>query len=126
MFKYKEKNMCAPTTGDLRKAERIGMDVYKQHQGHNDQSDAMRHAEWNRRMAEKLGQTKAHIIGSGYELKGLFTEKTPLRQYFKESNMDLSNNAEGLAAHREKRAVNPNNLVTSPDSPERYRIKKRY
>ncbi len=76
---------------------------------HNDLGDAMRHAEWNRRMVEETNLFTAWTVGVGYEVSGLIKG-----QPLKEASMDLHNNAVGRNAGAIGKPVNPNDLVTSP------------
>lgn len=93
--------------------------------GHNDASDAMRHAEASRRIAENAGQFAAEAAGFGHEManwrRTLLTHGSPGGPYERseipppgqnldEMNMDLRNNAEGRRAARERRPVDPRNL----------------
>ena len=100
--------------------------------GHNDASDAMRHAEASRRIAENAGQLAAQTAGLGHEMvnwrRTLLTHgpsggpyersriPTP-GQNLDEMNMDFRNNAEGRRAAQEHRPNDPRNLQTLPLTP---------
>lgn len=73
---------------------------------HNNAADAMRHAETSRRLAVGAGPLFSHVAGAGHELKNILIDGMPLR----ESAMDLRNNAEGLRAASDGRAVRRENL----------------
>ncbi len=60
-------------------------------------------------MAKELGGTYAWIYGTGHELQNLI-HGGPLS----ESQMDLQNNAEGRAAAKGNRPIDPKNLQKSP------------
>ncbi|NDV23962.1 RHS repeat-associated core domain-containing protein [Desulfovibrio sp. JC022] len=77
---------------------------------HNNEGDAMRHAEWSRRMTEDLGPARAWAFGTAHEIDGLINKNQP----WNEAMMDIHNNAVGRAAGKAKRAVNNNNLQKSP------------
>jgi RHS repeat-associated protein len=79
---------------------------------HNDLGDAMRHAEWNRRMVEETNTFTAWVAGTGHEVDNLLSDGWEWR----ESMMDLHNNAEGRTAGQQDRPVNVNNLRTMPGS----------
>jgi hypothetical protein len=82
---------------------------------HNDIGDAMRHAEWNRRMVEETNSFTAWTAGVGHEVEGLL-QGQPLS----EAMMDLHNNAVGRAAGSAGMPVDPNRLITSPDNASSY------
>ena len=84
---------------------------------HNDIGDAMRHAEWNRRMVEEINTFTAWVAGTGHEIDNLLRGGIGT---WNESMMDLYNNTVGRAAGREKRPVNHNELQTSPKSGFQY------
>ncbi|TDT92002.1 RHS repeat domain-containing protein [Pseudodesulfovibrio indicus] len=77
---------------------------------HNNEGDAMRHAEWSKRMAEELGGGTSWLFGVGHEIDGLINSDQP----WGEAMMDLHNNAEGRAAAREKRPVDRSKLQKAP------------
>lgn len=77
--------------------------------GHNDESDALRHAETARLLSEKLGPALTDFLGRNREyLEALQGQPRG------ETAMDINDNAEGVAAYRERRPVNVKNLQTSP------------
>ena len=80
-------------------------------QGHNDLSDAMRHANWMRLTRWETNNFTAWAAGVGHEIDGLLGGSP-----WKECMMDLHNNREGRRANAESRLVDPSNLVTSPAS----------
>ena len=95
---------------NFERAREIARDeLQKRPTQHNDAGDAMRHAEWNRRMVDEINSFTAWTAGVGHEIEGLL-QGQPLN----EAMMDLLNNAEGRAAGNEGRPVDPNNLITSP------------
>ncbi|VAX13117.1 hypothetical protein MNBD_GAMMA24-610, partial [hydrothermal vent metagenome] len=77
---------------------------------HNDFGDAMRHAEWNRRTVEETNVFTAWVAGVGHELDNLVNGGP-----WRESMMDIHNNAEGRSAGLDRRPVNPSNLRTIPN-----------
>jgi len=87
-------------------------EINKRRRQHNDIGDAMRHAEWNRRMVEETNTFTAWIAGVGHEVDNLIKDDSP----WGESMMDLHNNAEGRAAGQQGRQVDINNLQTTPGS----------
>lgn len=91
------------------RALQIAEEELRKRRGHNDCEDAMRHANWNKRMAEELGYWYALLFGAGHELEGLFQG-----QPFQELRMDLHNNSAGRNAAGG--SINPNALQTSPGS----------
>ncbi len=97
---------------NLQRSSEIAQELLQTHQGHNDLDDAMRHAEWMQRTAEETNEFTAELAGYGHELDNLINDNAPLDEIL----MDLNNNAEGRAAARENREINPNNLRTNPDS----------
>ena len=81
---------------DLEGARRIAEEVGRKEApatglpgAHNGPQDAWRHAEWNQRMVEEIGQGTALIASYGHELEEIFD------QPFNELLMDLHNNREG-------------------------------
>lgn len=97
---------------NYRRAHEIaGEEVAKRGAGnHNNEGDAMRHAEWSRRMAEELGSGTSWLFGLGHEIDGLLNSRQP----WGEAMMDLHNNAEGRTAAREKRPVDRRKLQKAP------------
>ena len=97
---------------------------------HNDIYDAQRHARWSKRTAEAAGPMFASAVGVLHELdnigqaagrtaEAVFTEKpydrrTGLIQTLRELPMDLHNNAEGVRAAEEGRAIDPARLRLRP------------
>jgi hypothetical protein len=79
--------------------------------GHNDPEDAMRHAEWSRRMAAEVNPVIAFLAGWQHEISGTLRGQ-PMSELF----MDLNNNREGREAAADNRMVDPNNLVTSAEA----------
>ncbi|SDK51211.1 RHS repeat-associated core domain-containing protein [Maridesulfovibrio ferrireducens] len=77
---------------------------------HNNEGDAMRHAEWSRRMTNELGSARAWAFGVAHEIEGLVKKGQP----WGEAMMDLKNNAEGRAASSEKRPVDRSKLQKKP------------
>ena len=98
---------------NLNRAIEIGNEeLRKRGKGnHNNSGDAMRHAEWSRRMAEEIGPVTSWIAGTANEAKGLLHG-----QPWGEAMMDLHNNAEGRAAAKEKRPVDKSRLKNTPHS----------
>lgn len=78
---------------------------------HNDAEDAMRHAEWNRRMVEETNSFTAFVAGANHEIDNLIHGHP-----WDESMMDLYNNAVGRAAGSVGVAVDPNKLQKSLSS----------
>jgi hypothetical protein len=74
--------------------------------GHNDAEDAMRHAEWSRRMVQETNSFTAWVAGVGHEIDGWVNHKQP----WNEGTMDIFNNAVGRAAGRAGVPVDPNKL----------------
>jgi hypothetical protein len=99
----------------MDRAGQIGDEVRAEIHGHNDLGDAMRHAEWNRRMQIELGTLTALLAGYGHELENLFGaesrgEPVPLGEIL----MDLHNNSEGRRAGRAHQPVDVNRLMRRP------------
>jgi RHS repeat-associated protein len=80
------------------------------HQGHNDFDDAMRHADWSRRMSEEIGPFTSWSTGVCHELQGM-AEGQPMD----EMQMDLHNNAVGRAAGEAGTDIDISQLQTSPN-----------
>ncbi|HET6974814.1 MAG TPA: RHS repeat-associated core domain-containing protein [Pyrinomonadaceae bacterium] len=104
---------------DYDRAGQIANEELINHPGHNDAGDAMRHAEWSRRMRCEIGPFTAWSSGVGHEIDNLF-EGAPLEEII----MDLHNNAEGRRAGGQSRPVDPNNLQNSPDFTWRNRLRQ--
>jgi len=79
--------------------------------GRNNASDAMRHAEWSRRMTEEIGPAFSMAVGGVNEAVGL-----ALGHPLAESVMDMRNNAEGIEAGQQHRAVDGRRLQDRPMS----------
>ncbi|WP_291330359.1 RHS repeat-associated core domain-containing protein [Desulfovibrio sp. UCD-KL4C] len=95
----------------IKKGEEIAIEELKKRGrgNHNNEGDAMRHAEWSRRMTEELGSTRAWAFGVAHEIDGLINN-----QPWSEAMMDIKNNAEGRAAANEERPVDHSKLQKSP------------
>jgi hypothetical protein len=100
---------------DLDKAKAIANEELTTHRGHNDLDDAMRHADWSKRMGEEINALTSWFAGVGHEIDGLMKG-----QSWSEFRMDLHNNAEGRVAASVGRPINPNNLVIDPDNNDRW------
>ena len=96
---------------NIGKAKEIAVEeVTKRGKGnHNNEGDAMRHAEWSRRMAQEIGPVTSWAVGVGHEVEGLFKG-----QPWGEAMMDIHNNAEGRSAASEKRPVDRSKLQKQP------------
>ena len=93
---------------NFRRAREIAQEeLQRRPTQHNDIGDAIRHAEWNRRMVEETNTFTAFTAGVGHEIDGLFSGQ-PLN----EAIMDLHNNALGRSAGQTGSAVNQNDLWT--------------
>lgn len=89
------------------------------HRGRNDHDDAMRHAEWSRRMAEEIDPVTSQLVGIGHELEGSFAHRPTwlfkgTAQPASEAMMDMRNNAEGIRSFREGRPIDPRRLQDRP------------
>lgn len=91
------------------RALQIADEELRKRQGHNDCSDAMRHAMWNKRMTEELGHWYSLLFGMGHELQDIL-QGQPLQ----EMRMDLHNNSVGRNAAGGP--INQSDLQTSPGS----------
>jgi RHS repeat-associated protein len=101
---------------NFKRARDIGLEELKKRpMNHNDSGDAMRHAEWNRRMVEEINSFTAWTVGIGHEIEGLLQN-----QPWEEAMMDLHNNAEGRKAGNENRSVDSNDLITSLKETSKY------
>jgi hypothetical protein len=106
------------------------------HNPHNDEFDAMRHARWSNRMATEIGPIFSRVAGAGHELENMLPSPERLaaygaprglldlaraRQWHGESEaealMDKRNNAEGRLAAAQGRAIDPRRLQTGLDRP---------
>ncbi len=106
--------------GNHGRADHLAHVIMQERGGHNDFSDAMRHAEWSKRTAEQTNPFTAWYAGLGHELEGFWDnvikEDMSAKDYLSEMAMDLHNNAEGRNAKHQKRDINKDNLVTNPDA----------
>lgn len=106
---YIEKGVEAvkDASGYSRAVEIAKEELAKRGRGnHNNEGDAMRHAEWNRRMTEELGASRAWAFGTAHEIDGLIYHNQP----WNEAMMDMHNNAVGRAAGSENRPVDKSKL----------------
>jgi hypothetical protein len=96
---------------NIRKAVKIGKEeLDKRGAGnHNNEGDAMRHAEWSRRMSKGIGPVTSWTAGVVNEVKGALQGHP-----WSEAMMDINNNSEGRTAAREKRPVDRNKLQKTP------------
>jgi hypothetical protein len=99
---------------DFDKANEIADEMLNKYPGHNDLGDAMRHAEWSKRMSEEINPATSYLAGLGHEIDNLRKGGS-----WNETRMDLHNNREGRRAAKEGREINPDNLVTSPNQNRR-------
>jgi len=98
----------------MERAREIGDEVRAEFHGHNDLCDAMRHAEWNRRMQIELGTMTAFLAGYGHEPENFYDAEAHRKPIpFGEILMDL-HNAEGRRAARAQQPIDPNRLMTRP------------
>lgn len=101
---------------NYKRAREIAREEYnKRPNDHNNAGDAMRHAEWSRRMTQEINNSTSFCAGVGHEIEGLLGG-SPLGETF----MDLHNNYQGRKAGRGNKAVDPKDLVTSPGGRTRY------
>lgn len=84
----------------------------KRPRAHNNLGDAMRHAEWNRRMVEETNSFTAFVAGVGHEIDNFINDGQP----WSEVTMDLYNNAAGRAAGRAGKPVDPSKLQANPQN----------
>lgn len=92
--------------------ERIANEEKARHVGHhNDARDALRHAEWSRRMADEVGPVFSTVVGVEHELEGLMRF-----QPLSESVMDMINNGEGVASSVARRPIDRSTLQEAPVS----------
>ncbi len=90
--------------------------------GRNNHSDAMRHAEWSRRMAEEIDPGFSRAVGIGHEITGMFPHRDPAAkgwlpgQRLSEARMDMINNTEGIRSWQEGRPIDPKRLADQPVS----------
>jgi hypothetical protein len=94
---------------DYGRAREIADEELELHHGHNDADDALRHADWSRRMQTEIGPFTSWSAGTLHEVDNLL-HGGPWR----ESMMDLHNNAEGRSAASQNRSIDPNNLRINP------------
>jgi RHS repeat-associated protein len=97
-------------SSNYRRAKEIADEESSKHRGHNDCDDAMRHADWSKRMAEELGKGYANLFGTGHEIAGMMNINN--HQPLNEMMMDLHNNAIGRNAAGG--TINPGSLQNSP------------
>ncbi len=70
---------------NINKAIAIGNEeLAKRNRDHNNEGDAMRHAEWSRRMSEEIGPTTSWVAGVAHEAEGLLAG-----QPWSETMMDI-------------------------------------
>ena len=97
-----------------QKACEIADEVHGKFAGQDNMTDAMRHAEWNRRMAAEIGQFRAFAYGTGHEIDNYFSDGDEVYA----GRMDLRNNAAGRRAAREGRGGVPESwLFAIRDAP---------
>ena len=90
------------------------------HPGRNNHDDAMRHAEWSRRMAEEFDPGFSQVVGIGHEITGMFPHRDPDSggrapgQGLSEARMDMINNTEGIRSWQEGRPIDPSKLADHP------------
>jgi uncharacterized protein RhaS with RHS repeats len=90
--------------------EIAGEELAKRGRGnHNNEGDAMRHAEWSRRMSEEIDPVSSWIAGTAHEIDNI-ADGHP----WSESMMDLHNNAVGREAAAQDRAVDRRDLQKHP------------
>jgi hypothetical protein len=99
---------------------------------HNNMGDAMRHARWSQRTADKSGALFSLAFGAAHELENLSDslrkdwrgrepyetgrrDPTPA-QTLDESLMDMRNNLEGIKASLRDRAIDTRRLQTRPQT----------
>ena len=107
------------TLGDkIRRGRQIAYEAEVRHAGHhNDDRDALRHAEWSRQMADELGPAFAIGAGAQHELEGFIPwDRDGWRapQPLSEALMDMRNNSEGISAAVQQRPIDRANLQVSP------------
>jgi len=109
-----------------QRAREIGNEVSGQHKGRDNLGDAMRHAEWNRRMVEEVGPLTAWSAGIANEagrarlglVKGEPIDWAAIK-------MDLHNNAVGREAGAAGTSVDKNKLRKSPGD-NRPEVQRKY
>ena len=96
-------------TFDPWRAEQIVREVSAKFPiGHNDPRDAMRHAEWSKRMAEEINQLTSWASGWAHELDNMINNNQP----WMEMQMDLNNNKTGRDAAWNQTNIDQNKLTT--------------
>jgi len=130
-------NASALSFGDkVARGREIAGEALVRHNGrHNDEGDAMRHAEWSRQMADELGSGFSALAGLEHEVEGLVPrikraggdwELGPIRipkvrvktdQPVSEAIMDMRNNIEGITSSIQGRPIDRSRLQTSPTRP---------
>jgi len=107
------KNAIANLQMQIEQAKKIAYEEReKRPSGHNDGVDAMRHAEWNRRMTTEINPATACAVGIQHEVEGL-TNVQP----FAEAFMDLYNNTQGIMAGVNGVTVDSSSLFNLNESP---------
>jgi RHS repeat-associated protein len=103
---------------DYTKARAISDEELANHLGHNDLDDAIRHADWSRRMEVEIGPFTAWSSGVGHEIEGIFNRPKGMTigQYLNESLMDLHNNSVGRNAGASGAPIDNSQLITSPSN----------
>ena len=92
------------------RAQKIAHEESAAHTGVNDCDDAMRHAEWSKRMSEDLGWFYSFIFGAGHEYWNYIVDGSP----WEENLMDMYNNAYGINSSGYN--IDPSGLINSPDN----------
>jgi hypothetical protein len=108
----------------VQAANRLTDEELALHDGHhNDEGDALRHAEWSRRTSEAAGPGFTTAAGWAHEIEDLAPQLSYDRngdyhaQFIgpiSETAMDLRNNAEGRRAAMEGRPIDRSKLQTTP------------
>jgi hypothetical protein len=111
-----------------RAAQRIKHEMLRDFPGHDDQGDALRHAELSRRLAVEIDPVTSALAGFMHEIDnsiprpaeprpGSHADENWWGQRWPERNMDIHNNTEGIRAALEGRPVDPANLQVRPVTP---------
>lgn len=115
----------------LGRAQAIADEASRRHlHQHNNGRDALRHAEWSKQMADELGAGFSRAVGLAHEVEGFIPSlergkdahwrdlRVPTYQLhvqpWSEAEMDMRNNAEGIAASIEGRPIDPRRLQNAP------------
>jgi hypothetical protein len=119
----------------IYRGREIAAEVSERHGNHhNDEQDALRHAEWSKQMADELGPGFSTLAGLQHEIKDLIPRfrfegrwrvgpfrgphiRVATKQPFAEGIMDMRNNAEGIAASVQDRPIDRSRLQVSPTRP---------